>query len=52
LKKIVIYVFIYFFKFLSECQTLNAFFSKPCFQNAYQKSVGNGWTDLFEIWRA
>jgi len=43
-----IFLFIYFL-FLSECQTLNAFFSKPCFQNAYQKYLRNGWTDLLEI---
>jgi len=51
LKKNCYLRFYLFFLFLSECQTLNAFFSKLCFQNAYQKYLGNGWTDLLEIWR-
>jgi len=36
-KKKLLSTFLFIFFFLSECQTLNAFFLRPCFQNAYQK---------------
>jgi len=37
------FLFVISFLFLSECQTLNAFFSRY-FHNA--KYLGNGWTNL------
>jgi len=43
-------LFIFYF-YQNQNQTLNAFFSKPCFQNACQKYPENGWTDSLEIWR-